>query len=464
MQLVAEAPDADRLASPAVRVRVSNAADSAREQFRVAWTRPPGGDLGPAVDVYVPPGQSRVVAVPMPARAADMRQITLRGDDEDFDNTAYVVPPAAALERPLFWRGGGRTTATGRSSSFERALPDNPHLAVKVLARAPSAGRRSGRTGGGQAVLRHGFPRRRRSRPRCAARCSPARPSYSPPQAPGRPRPSAARWRAAPASTEVQPSDYAMFGDIDFRHPLFAPFADPHFSDFTKIHIWKYRRLGLETLPAARVLARFDSGDPALVEVPVGAGRLLALLTGWNPEDSQLAVSSKFVPLDLFAARLGGRPSDEASQYFVGDPIPLHPAAAPRATRHPPDGTRPCPAGRSRQFRRRPAARGSTWSNSGRRSLAGRGERGGLREPHRAARARRTGALRGARSRRARPIRRGPRERRALLAGAEAESRQKLWRWLLGATLAVLLARIGAGRMDKRAEMGLRSRPKGTHS
>jgi hypothetical protein len=29
--------------------------------------------------------------------------------------------------------------------------------------------------------------------------------------------------------------------------------------------------------------------------------------------------------------------------------------------------------------------------------------------------------------------------REALLQGAEAESRQKLWRWLLGATLAVLL-------------------------
>jgi hypothetical protein len=30
-------------------------------------------------------------------------------------------------------------------------------------------------------------------------------------------------------------------------------------------------------------------------------------------------------------------------------------------------------------------------------------------------------------------------QREALLVGAEAESRQKLWRWLLGATLGVLL-------------------------
>ena len=58
VQLIAEAPDADRLATPSVRVRVSNAADSTREQFRVAWTKPRGGDLGPAVDIYVPPARA----------------------------------------------------------------------------------------------------------------------------------------------------------------------------------------------------------------------------------------------------------------------------------------------------------------------------------------------------------------------------------------------------------------------
>src|SRR5207244_3720624 len=39
---------------------------------------------------------------------------------------------------------------------------------------------------------------------------------------------------------EAHPSSYAMLAEIDFRHPLFAPFADPRFSDFTKIHFWQY--------------------------------------------------------------------------------------------------------------------------------------------------------------------------------------------------------------------------------
>jgi hypothetical protein len=68
-----------------------------------------------------------------------------------------------------------------------------------------------------------------------------------------------------------------MLAEIDFRHPVFAPFVDPRFSDFTKIHFWKHRRLDPAGLPDARVLAKFESGDPALLEIPVGKGRDLVL-------------------------------------------------------------------------------------------------------------------------------------------------------------------------------------------
>jgi hypothetical protein len=158
LQLVADAPDADRLARPGVRVRVSNAADSAREQFRVGWNRPrpadagrgaadpargeggwPGDFLGPAVDVYVPPGQSRVVAVPLLANAADMRQIALRGDDEDFDNTVYVVPLEQRQWTVLYFGADAADPQHGPLFFLQRALPDNPHLAVRVAARVPNA-------------------------------------------------------------------------------------------------------------------------------------------------------------------------------------------------------------------------------------------------------------------------------------------------------------------------------------
>jgi hypothetical protein len=91
--------------------------------------------------------------------------------------------------------------------------------------------------------------------------------------------------------------EYSLLGEIDFKHPLFAHFAGPRYSDFTKIHFWKQQRFALKVPAVSRAIARFDNGDPALLERRLGTGRLLALASGWNPDDSQLALSSKFVPL-----------------------------------------------------------------------------------------------------------------------------------------------------------------------
>src|SRR5262245_3697485 len=99
------------------------------------------------------------------------------------------------------------------------------------------------------------------------------------------------------AIDEATVREYAMFGEIDFQHPLFAPFADPRYGDFTKIHFWHHRRIDLQSFGNSRVLARFDDRDPALVEIPLGRGHVFVLTAGWQPADSQLAVSSKFVPL-----------------------------------------------------------------------------------------------------------------------------------------------------------------------
>ena len=41
--------------------------------------------------------------------------------------------------------------------------------------------------------------------------------------------------------TEAAVKRDAMLGDIDFEHPLFAPFAESQFSDFTGIRYWKHR-------------------------------------------------------------------------------------------------------------------------------------------------------------------------------------------------------------------------------
>ncbi len=122
---------------------------------------------------------------------------------------------------------------------------------------------------------------------------------------------------------EVTTTNYAMLGRIDFEHPLFAPFADPRYNDFTKIHFWKYRRLDSGKFPQGRVLARYDSGDAALLEIPRGKGRVLVLTSSWQPADSQLALSSKFVPLLYSILEYSGGVHAHPAQFVVGDEVDL---------------------------------------------------------------------------------------------------------------------------------------------
>jgi len=76
---------------------------------------------------------------------------------------------------------------------------------------------------------------------------------------------------------------------------------------------------GLPATPL-RVLARFDSGDPAWVERRVGAGRLFALAGSWRPADSQLALSGKFVVLISRLLDLALGLEEDAGGLRVGQP------------------------------------------------------------------------------------------------------------------------------------------------
>ena len=79
---------------------------------------------------------------------------------------------------------------------------------------------------------------------------------------------------------EATGEKFALIGRVKFDHPLFAPFADPRFADFTKIHFWKHRRVKLEADDSTEVLASFDKGDPFLVQRSIGKGRLLIATSG----------------------------------------------------------------------------------------------------------------------------------------------------------------------------------------
>jgi hypothetical protein len=115
--------------------------------------------------------------------------------------------------------------------------------------------------------------------------------------------------------TEAEVKDYAIMTATNSESQLLAPFADARFSDFSSIRFWHYRRIeGLPQDNSVQILARFDSGSPAILEIrtPSG-GRIFLLTSGWNPDDSQLALSSRFPPLLLQVVRIAF-PAEAASQ------------------------------------------------------------------------------------------------------------------------------------------------------
>ena len=123
--------------------------------------------------------------------------------------------------------------------------------------------------------------------------------------------------------TEAKVNEYALLTRLDFEHPLLAPFHEPRFSDFTKIHFWKHRTIDPGRLTGSRVPVRFDDDSPALIDLPVGRGHLLVLTSGWHPTDSQLALSSKFVPLLYSMMDMGRISTPFKAANLVGRPIAM---------------------------------------------------------------------------------------------------------------------------------------------
>jgi hypothetical protein len=150
---------------------------------------------------------------------------------------------------------------------------------------------------------------------------------------------------------EVRLEGYTMLGEIDFDHPLFAAMAGPQFNDFTQIRFWKYRRIKLND-EEARVLARFEQGDPALIEKSIGKGRLLVLASGWQPGDSQLSRSWKFLLMISTLAEGNDWKRSFRTQYLVNErvtlPARLIGSEATEITK--PDGTKITLEGQMREF------------------------------------------------------------------------------------------------------------------
>ncbi|HEY7118953.1 MAG TPA: BatA domain-containing protein [Tepidisphaeraceae bacterium] len=437
-----------------LRVRVANAPDSTREQFSLAWANDAGAiPQSPPLKVYVPPGRSQVVRVSWPVGNQRADRLVLEGDDSDFDNTLYVVPPRTESVRVIYVGDDNADDVKGLGYYLHSAATAEPdRRRVELVTRRPQDRLGDADLVGARLVV-------------VAAPLPDATTTLLRRFADAGGDVSWILTDAGQAKSllqllgtgdvkveEATGKDYALIGHVDTEHPLFAPFADARFGDFTKIHFWKHRRLTLAKPDQARVLARFDDGDPFLLERTIGKGRVVVATSGWQPADSQLALSTKFVPLiDGLLRRHDGALVE--AQYGVGDRVGL-PVVAGQQSR-----TLAGPDGKAIDL----AAGASAFEGTDRPGiyrLTTNGEETALAvnlSPDESRTAplpvedlERWGAKLTAKPSAA-PTTEEAAMRERRLRGIELENRQKLWRWLIVGVLGLLAVETAlAGRTARK--------------
>jgi hypothetical protein len=327
LQLIASRDHLARTAGKEIpSVRITNSPDAAVERFALNWA---GEDQMKTSDhvpeVYVPAGHSVVVRAPKRADDSAPGKLVLTGDDHDFDNTLYMAPRLTHQVNILFIGSDSAGDSEGMLYYVRRAFRATGAIEPVVISRSTENLTDADITTSHLIIAADAITPGRIDSVRRYIET-------------GRTvllvmkSPDVAQTITALTgietiySQEAEVDTYSMLSRIEYKHPLLAPFSEPRFGDFTRIHFWKHRRVNIDNLPGAEVLAWFDSNDPALFELHIAKGSLLVLASGWHPSDSQLALSSKFVPLLYSILEYGGIFTNRQSQYFIGDHITISPS------------------------------------------------------------------------------------------------------------------------------------------
>lgn len=334
-----------------LRVRVTNSADSAKEQFTLLWNV----QASPELPVYVPPGQSRTLIPPKLPGGISASSLLLKGDDHDFDNRVFIAETVPETRLVIYCGPESPNDTDGARFYLERVFEASQRFHTNLKERR-EVNLASADTQPSMIVLvqpdveSQKLVRNHLENGGTVLIASPSAEATTDSM-------SLCGIRGLSVSEATVPK-YAMLSDIDFEHPAFAPFAESQFSDFTGIRFWKHRQIqGLNQstassdasttpssdAPAHRVLASFDDGDPAIVEFPVQRGRVILFAASWRPADSQFARSSKF-PMLMFqlleqSAGIRPRPGSQPVGSELPWPASTRIDAAATGTVRLPDGT-----------------------------------------------------------------------------------------------------------------------------
>jgi hypothetical protein len=84
---------------------------------------------------------------------------------------------------------------------------------------------------------------------------------------------------------------------VSFEHPIFKIFDGLEDASLFKAHVFSYVLVDTVGRPEAKVLASLTGGIPALVEAPLGRGRVVLLTTTLDRDWADLALRTSFPPM-----------------------------------------------------------------------------------------------------------------------------------------------------------------------
>ena len=105
-------------------------------------------------------------------------------------------------------------------------------------------------------------------------------------------------------------------GWVDYDHPVFQIFGGPRSGNFAGTRFFRYR--ALVTQDGQGVLARFDDGEPALVERRIGEGRVLVWTSTLDAFWNDLAIQPVFLPFAHQLVRYASGRGETLPWFTVG--------------------------------------------------------------------------------------------------------------------------------------------------
>lgn len=312
-------------ADEGLRLRVENNPDSKQQSFELSWASGAGRIAEASTRIQVPPGQVRVIPLPVRPTAAD--RITLYGDAWNEDNDVYAIATRPTVQKvalvtsqredpaddigyfvkkaPLDTRLVTRELVPTSMADLSQVLND-PDFKAIIL--EPLAGiveqadaLRAFATNGGTVVISL-------SRPGVDVNLQQELLEQT-------------LDLDKVTISEAVTKDFALMSGVDYQHPVFAPFADPRYNDFSKIRFWSHRTIEMPADAKVTVVANFDDESPMLIQKSMESGNVWVVAAGWQPEASGLGLSSKFVPILMGILDPSGVTQKTQYSYEVGQSI-----------------------------------------------------------------------------------------------------------------------------------------------